>query len=64
MDQISTNQPQVNFKSFKADHIKHGHIADDHIADIPIEKVYEWIKTNKWKQKDFIRWLKVLRVVE
>ncbi len=49
----------------KADDIKHpNRLTDDQIADIPVEKVYEWVKTGAWKQKDFKRWLKVLRVIE
>lgn len=49
----------------KAIDIKHrGRLTDDQIADIPIEKVYEWVKTGQWKQRDFRHWLKVMRVVE
>jgi len=49
----------------KASHIKHkGLITDDQIASIPVEKVYEWIKTGQWKQNDFKTWLRVMRVIE
>ncbi len=49
----------------KADDIKHPNVlTDDMIADIPVEKVFEWVKTGQWKQKDFRRWLRVLRVIE
>lgn len=39
-------------------------LTDEQIADIPIEKVYEWVKTGQWKQRDFFKWLKALRVIE
>lgn len=57
----------LNLKHYRADQIKQGGanaLTEDQIADIPIEKVYEWIKTNKWKQRDFKKWLTVLRVIE
>lgn len=37
---------------------------DEYIADYPFEVVYKAVREGKWKQKDFQRWLKVLRVVE
>lgn len=33
------------------------------IQDIPLDKVYEWVKTGKWNMKDFNKWLKALRVI-
>lgn len=51
----------------KADHIKQGGpfaLTTEQIMDIPIEKVYEWVKTDKWKMKDFKKWLKAIRVIE
>lgn len=49
----------------KAEDIRHeGRLTDDHIANLPPEKVYEWIKTKQWTQKDFLKWLKVMRVIE
>jgi hypothetical protein len=48
-----------------ADDIKHKErLTDEQIAAIPVEKVYEWVKTGAWKQRDFKKWLKVLRVIE
>lgn len=41
-----------------------GLLTDEQIADIPHQKVYEWIKTGKWRQKDFEKWLRILRVIE
>ena len=57
----------IEFKHHKADHIKQGGtlaLTDAQVADIPIEKVYEWVRTGQWRQKHFIKWLKVLRVIE
>lgn len=52
-------------KRIKAEDIRHeGRLTDDQIAEIPIEKVYEWVRTGQWRQKDFQRWLRVLRVIE
>ena len=49
---------------YKAIDIKSKLTPDDHIADIPIALVYAWVRTGDWKQKDFQRWLRVLRVIE
>jgi hypothetical protein len=50
---------------YKSEDIKHsGRLTDDQIADIPIKYVYEWVKTSKWKAKDFRKWLTVMRVIE
>ena len=49
----------------KAEDIRHaGRLTDDQIADIPIERVYEWIKTGHWKKRNFETWLRVIRVIE
>jgi hypothetical protein len=40
-----------------------GLLTDDEIADLPIENVHTWIMQGIWKQKDFKKWLKVLRVI-
>lgn len=49
----------------KAEDIRHeGRLTDDQIADIPIEKVYEWVRTGCWKKKHFEKWLRVIRVIE
>lgn len=58
----------TNTIRFKADQIKIDSgpfaLSNEQIADIPLEKVYEWVKTGKWKQRDFFKWLKALRVIE
>jgi len=52
-------------KGIQADDIKHdGLLEDDEIAYLDTDKVYQWVKTGKWKAKDFNKWLKVLRVIE
>jgi len=49
----------------KATDIKHlDLLTDDQIAAIPLDKVYEWVRTGQWRQKNFLRWLAVLRVTE
>ena len=48
----------------KAEIIISSSTTDEVIADIPPEKVNEWVKTGKWSQRHFLRWLKVLRVIE
>lgn len=63
----TVTEPVVKIR-YKADQIKTNSgplaLTDDQIADIPLEKVYEWIKTGQWKQRDFFKWLKALRVTE
>jgi hypothetical protein len=45
--------------------IRHtGLLTDDEIAYLDIEKVYLWVRQGHWKQKDFQKWLKVMRVIE
>lgn len=49
---------------YKANDIKHsGFLTDEEIQDIPVEKVYEWVKTGQWKQSHFKKWLKTMRVI-
>lgn len=57
-----TEQTEHKIK-FTADKIKYPETPDDYIADIPMQLVFEWVKNDKWKYKDFQRWLKVLRVI-
>lgn len=63
MDQITTEQDVI--KKIRADDIKHANrLSNDEIANIPINRVYEWVRAGAWKTKDFNRWLKALRVIE
>jgi hypothetical protein len=58
-------QARITRKGLRATDIKHkGLLSQEQIQDIPIDRVYMWVRTGDWKQKDFNRWLKALRVVE
>lgn len=63
-----SNETNINGRltpRMTADDIKHkGRLTDEQIADIPIDKVYMWVRIGAWKPKDFNKWLKVLRVIE
>lgn len=51
-------------KGIYAEDIKHhGRLSEDEIAHLPVEKVYMWLRQGAWKQKDFNKWLKVMRVI-
>lgn len=39
-------------------------LTDDEIADLPVEKIHYWVRQGTWTQKDFKRWLKIIRVIE
>ena len=39
-------------------------LTNDEIADLPVEKIHSWIRQGIWTQKDFSRWLKIIRVIE
>lgn len=39
-------------------------LTDDEIADLPVEKIHYWVRQGIWTQKDFKRWLKIIRVIE
>jgi hypothetical protein len=52
-------------KGIYAEDIKHvGRLSEDEIAHLPVDKVYCWLRQGEWKQKDFNKWLKVMRVIE
>lgn len=58
-------QARIKRKGFIAEDIKHPTLlSTDQICDIPIENVYQWVKTDKWKKKDFEKWLRAIRVIE
>lgn len=58
-------QERINTKGIRAEDIKHENLlTDNQIADIEIEQVYQWVRTGAWKQKDFKKWLRVIRVIE
>lgn len=52
-------------KGIYAEDIKYvGRLSEDEIACLPVDKVYMWLRQGAWKQKDFNKWLKVMRVIE
>jgi hypothetical protein len=58
-------QTRIATKGIRANDIKHKDVLSiEQIQDIPIDCVYMWVRTGDWKQKDFNRWLKALRVME
>jgi hypothetical protein len=62
---IEEIQARITRKGLRATDIKHKDLLSrEQIQDIPIDRVYMWVRTGDWKQKDFNRWLKALRVVE
>ena len=51
-------------KGIYAEDIKHvGRLSEEEIAYLPVDKVYMWLRQGVWKQKDFNKWLKVMRVI-
>jgi hypothetical protein len=51
-------------KGIYAEDIKYaGRLTEDEIACLPVDKVYMWLRQGVWKQKDFSKWLKTMRVI-
>jgi hypothetical protein len=52
-------------KGIQASDIKRQELlTEQEIQFIDFDKVYMWVRAGDWKQKDFNRWLKALRVME
>jgi hypothetical protein len=52
-------------KGVQASDIKHKDLlTEQEIQFIDFDKVYMWVRAGDWKQKDFNRWLKALKVME
>jgi hypothetical protein len=52
-------------KGIQASDIKRQELlTEQEIQFIDFDKVYMWVRTGDWKQKDFNRWLKALKVME
>ena len=65
MSVVQVVRRRIDTKGIRSQDIYHnGLLSDDEIASIPCEKVYQWVKTGEWKQKHFLKWLKVMRVIE
>lgn len=61
---IELIRDRILTKGVRAEDIKHqNRLTDDQIADLPINLVFEWIKTGKWSYRDFNKWLKTMRVI-
>lgn len=62
---MTTNtKPEFEYKIKARDIQIPGRLTNAQIQDIPVEKVYEWVKTGQWSQRNFKFWLKVIRVIE
>lgn len=65
MTHIEMMQSRIARKGIQASDIKRKELlTTEQIQDIPIDRVYMWLRAGDWKQKDFNRWLKALRVIE
>jgi hypothetical protein len=65
MTHIEMMQYRIARKGIQASDIKHKELlTTEQIQDIPIDRVYMWVRAGDWKQKDFNCWLKALRVIE
>jgi hypothetical protein len=55
---------RISKKGIYAEDIKHvGRLTEDEIACLPVDRVYMWLRQGAWKQKDFNKWLKTMRVI-
>lgn len=64
-DTIGQMRSRIKRKGINGNDIKvKGLLTDDEIADLPVEKIHYWIRQGIWSQKDFNRWLKIIRVIE
>lgn len=62
---IEKIQERIARKGIQASDIKRRELlTEKQIQFIDIDKVYMWVRAGDWKQKDFKRWLKALRVME
>lgn len=65
MPVFDSQRSRIARKGIYAEGIKHaGLLTDDEIATLDVEKVYQWVRQGAWKQKEFKKWLKVMRIIE
>ncbi len=65
MTHIEMMKSRIIRRGIQASDIKRKELlTTEQIQDIPLDKVYMWLRAGDWKQKDFNRWLKALRVIE
>lgn len=65
MTQLELMRSRIARKGIQASDIKRPELlTEQQIQFIDFDKVYMWVRTGDWKQKDFNRWLKALKVME
>lgn len=65
MTHIEQMRARIARKGIQASDIKRQELlTEQEIQFIDFDKVYMWVRAGDWKQKDFNRWLKALRVME
>ena len=65
MTHIEQMRARIARKGIQASDIKRQELlTEQEIQFIDFDKVYMWVRTGDWKQKDFNRWLKALKVME
>jgi hypothetical protein len=64
-DALAQMRSRINRKGINGNDIKvKDLLTDDEIADLPVEKIHFWIRQGIWSQKEFKKWLKIIRVIE
>jgi hypothetical protein len=64
-DALEQMRSRIKRKGINGNDIKvKGLLTDDEIADLPVEKIHFWIRQGIWSQKEFKKWLKIIRVIE
>lgn len=65
MTHIEQMRARIARKGIQASDIKRQELlTEQEIQFIDFDKVYMWVRAGDWKQKDFNRWLKALKVME
>ena len=65
MTNIEQMRARIARKGIQASDIKRQELlTEQEIQFIDFDKVYMWVRAGDWKQKDFNRWLKALKVME
>lgn len=65
MTQLELMRSRIARKGIQASDIKRPELlTEQQIQFIDFDKVYMWVRAGDWKQKDFNRWLKALKVME
>ena len=65
MTHIEMMRARIARKGIQASDIKRQELlTEQEIQFIDFDKVYMWVRPGDWKQTDFNRWLKALKVME